>query len=121
MPADQILLKGMQFYGYHGIHAAEKERGQRFIIDLSMESDARPAASSDDLAHTVNYAAVYATVRQITEGPSLNLLETLAETIAAQILTDFDIRAITVSVKKPDVALSGPLDYAAIRIHRERR
>ena len=120
MPPDQILLKGMEFYGYHGVHAAEKERGQRFIIDLTMERDARPAASSDDLADAVNYAAVYAAVRQITEGPSLNLLETLAETIATRILTDFDIRAITVSVKKPDVALSGPLDYAAVNIHRER-
>ena len=120
MPTDQILLKGMEFYGYHGVHAAEKERGQRFIIDLTMERDARPAAASDDLAHAVNYAAAYETVRQITEGPSLNLLETLAETIAARILTDFDIRAICVCVKKPDVALNGPLDYAAIRIHRER-
>ena len=121
MPADQILLKGMEFYGYHGVHAAEKERGQRFIIDLTMERDTHSAASSDALSDTINYAAVYDTVRQITEGPSLNLLETLAETIATRILTDFDIRAIHVCVKKPDVALSGPLDYAAVNIHRERR
>lgn len=120
MPTDQILLKGMEFYGYHGVHAAEKERGQRFIVDLTMERDVRPAAASDDLADTVNYAAVYDAVRQIAEGPSLNLLETLAETIAARLLTDFDIRAVAVRVKKPDVALGGPLDYAAVRIYRER-
>ena len=120
MPTDQILLKGMEFYGYHGVHAAEKERGQRFIVDLRMERDVRAAAASDDLADAVNYAAVYEVARQIAEGSSLNLLETLAETIAARVLSDFDVRAVAVRVKKPDVALGGALDYAGVRIYRER-
>ena len=118
---DKILLQGMIFYGYHGVNSAEKAQGQRFVVDLELERDHRAAGASDDIADTVNYAAVYAVVRDIMEGKSHNLLEHIAETIAARALSEFDIRAVGVRVKKPEVAIKGSiLSYAGVEIYRVR-
>lgn len=118
---DKILLQGMVFYGYHGVNSAEKTQGQRFVVDLELERDHRAAGTSDDIADTVNYAAVYAVAREIMEGKSHNLLEYIAETIAARVLGEFDVRAVGVRVKKPEVAIKGSiLSYAGVEIYRER-
>ena len=46
---DKVFLHGLVFYGYHGVGAAEKARGQRFIVDITMECDTRAAGASDNL------------------------------------------------------------------------
>ena len=50
----KITLTGLTFYGYHGASKAEKELGQRFVIDLEIESDLEEAANSDNLEKTIN-------------------------------------------------------------------
>ena len=60
---DRILLNGLHFYARHGALAAERELGQRFLVDLELSVDARPAGRSDDLSLTVDYAAVHACAR----------------------------------------------------------
>lgn len=121
MPQDKILLHGMVFYGYHGVNSEEKSLGQRFVVDLAMERNHRIAGKSDDLADTVNYAKVYELVRGIVEGESFNLLEKLAETIASGVLAEFDVQAVSVRVKKPEVAIKGSvLSYAGVEIYRGR-
>ncbi len=82
----------------------------------------RAAGVSDDLTQTVNYSAMYKRVKAIVEGPPRDLIETLAEDIASALLTDFPgTTAVTVTVRKPEVALKGAmLDAAGVRIHRTR-
>ena len=119
MPRDKIELKGMVFYGYHGIAPEEQKLGQRFIVDLEMERDLNKAGLSDDPDDTVNYALVFEKVKQITEGPSRKLLENLAETIAQQVLDGYDLDAIRVIVRKPEVPMQGSiLDHASVEIYR---
>ena len=121
MSRDKIQLKGMVFYGYHGVSPAEQELGQRFVVDLETQRELGVAGLSDDPEDTVNYSRMYRLVREIMEGPSRRLLESLAETIAQRVLADFDVDAITVRVKKPEVPMKGSiLDYAAVEIFRER-
>src|SRR5215467_7700931 len=97
---DRIILAGMIFYGFHGAREPAKQLCQRFIIDLEMALDLRGAGQSDDLEHTVSYSEVYRVVRAIAEGPSLNLLEAVAEQIATAVLSAFDpIHAVDVTVK----------------------
>ncbi len=121
MPTDKIVLKGMVFYGYHGVAPEEQKLGQRFIVDLEMERDLSKAGLSDDPDDTVNYALVFDRVKEIMEGPSRKLLENLAETIAQQILDSFAIDAIHVRVKKPEVPMQGSiLDHAGVEIYRSR-
>ena len=119
--ADRIRLKGMIFYGFHGVGPEEQQVGQRFVVDLDVERDLRAAGRSDDPADTVNYAQMYRVVKEIVEGPSRKLLESVAESIAEAILDGFDVEAVTVTVKKPEVPIKGSiLSHAAVEIRRVR-
>ena len=121
MANDKMQLQGMVFYGFHGIDPAERELGQRFIVDLEVRRDLRAAGLSDDPADTVNYSHLFRLVKEIVEGPSRNLLESLAETIAQRVLEGFDVDSVTVTVKKPEVPMKGSiLTHAAVEIVRER-
>ncbi len=73
MNEDRILLEGMIFYGRHGTLPAERELGQRFIVDIELRCDLRPAGLSDDLAKTVDYGEVHRQAREIAEGPPAGL------------------------------------------------
>ena len=53
---DTISVTGLELWGHHGVFDHEKATGQTFIIDLSVEVDTDKASSSDDVAHTLNYA-----------------------------------------------------------------
>jgi len=97
----KITLTGLTFYGYHGASKAEKELGQRFVIDLEIESDLEEAANSDNLEHTINYVEIFELVKEIVESGSKNLLETLANSIAIKILSRFDVESISVKISKP--------------------
>lgn len=117
---DKILLEGMTFYGYHGVRQAEKELGQRFVVDLEVWKDLAPAGHGDDLALTVNYAALYRLVAGIVTGPPCNLIETVAERIAAAILAQFPVEAVRVRVRKPEAPIPGVLAGAGVEILRRR-
>ena len=55
---DKIILKGIQFHGYHGVTEAERQLGQKYEIDLELMTDLSAAGKTDDLTHTINYAQV---------------------------------------------------------------
>ena len=120
MEGDKIQLQGMVFYGFHGISPAEQELGQRFVVDLDVQRDLRSAGASDDPEDTVNYSRMYRLVKEVMEGPSRKLLENLAETIAQGILEGFDVGAVRVKVKKPEVPMKGSiLAYASVEVFRQ--
>ena len=75
---DTIFLNGMRFYGYHGVLEAENDIGQIFVVDVVLKVDLSAAGKSDLVEDTVNYAEVYADVKEIMEGEPKNLLEHLA-------------------------------------------
>ena len=120
--ADEILLEGMRFYAYHGVNPEERALGQRFSVDVAVAVDLRQAGQSDDLVDTVSYSAVYKLVRRIVEGEPRNLIEAVAESIAAEILAGFPpVERVSVTVRKPEAPLKGSLlDAAGVRITRSR-
>lgn len=121
MADDSIMLEGMVFYGYHGVNQAEKDSGQRFVVDLEVEKDLRAAGKSDNVNDTVSYSHLFRVVKEVIEGPSRDLLETVAEEIAGRILGSFDVEAVRVAIKKPEVPIKGSvLSYAAVEITRRR-
>jgi dihydroneopterin aldolase len=99
--SDKIFLSGMTFFGYHGVDSAERSLGQRFVVDVTLTQDLRAAGATDDIANTTNYAAVYRLVRAIVTGPPCNLIEHLAEKVAAAILLETLAQSVTVRVRKP--------------------
>jgi len=107
MTEDRILLEGMVFFGRHGTLSAERELGQRFVVDLELRCDLRAAGTSDDLTKTVDYSEVYRLAREIVEGPPVGLTETVAERIAATVLGRYPrVEAVRVKVAKPQVRLN---------------
>jgi len=117
-PYDSIILKRMEFFGFHGVEDLEREQGQRFLIDVTCSIDLRLAGTTDDIGATCNYVEIYSIVRQIVEGTQFKLIESVAELIAENILQISPVREVKVRVSKPEVLLGGVLDYAAVEIRR---
>ena len=100
MPTGRLILSGLTAYGYHGNNQAERRLGQTFTADLDVRLDTQRAAASDHLSDTVSYPVLEKIARQILEGKPVNLLETVAERIAAAILKQPYVVQVTVRVTK---------------------
>ncbi|WP_407560205.1 dihydroneopterin aldolase [Streptomyces sp. 184] len=118
--ADRVALHGLRARGHHGVFAHERAEGQQFVVDLVLHLDTRPAAAADDLARTVHYGVVAEETVAIVEGEPVDLIETLAERIAAQCLTHAPVRQVEVTVHKPDAPITVPFDDVTITITRSR-
>ena len=117
---DRILLSGLEFFGRHGCHDAERELGQRFLVDIEIECDLQAAGETDDPAESVDYVVLYNNAKEIVEGESVSLLETLAHRIALSALQDERVQSAWVRVRKPHIALPGRLDYVGVEVTRAR-
>lgn len=121
MMMDTIEINKMAFYGYHGCRDFEKERGQTFYIDVAMMLDLKKSGQTDDLKDTVNYSAVFDTVRAITEGKPFQLIERLAEVVAAALLKKYPINTVRVRVHKPSAPITGMFEDVSVAIERSQQ
>ncbi|MFZ5650563.1 MAG: dihydroneopterin aldolase [Bacillota bacterium] len=119
---DKIIMKGMRFFGHHGVLAHEREQGQIFVVDMELGLDLEPAGKSDDLSHTVSYAEVFDLVEEVVTGPPMNLIEAVAREIASRVLTRFgQVQEVGVMLKKPSAPVQGLFEYMAAEITRVRK
>jgi 7,8-dihydroneopterin aldolase/epimerase/oxygenase len=121
---DRVALINMRFDGKHGVLPEERENAQPFEVDAEIYLDVRPAGLADDITRTVDYREVFRICREVVEGPSFQLIEAVAETIATRLLVEFRAFAVSevaVRVRKPRVALPGSLDTALVEIRRRPR
>jgi len=118
--SDRIALLGLRARGRHGWLAREREEGQTFVVDVVLVVDTAAAAGSDDLADTVDYAAVGEQVVAVVEGEPVNLLETLAQRIADACLVDGRVAEVEVTVHKPDAPMPVPFDDVTLCATRRR-
>jgi len=117
---DRIVLQGISARGRHGVLDFEKADGQDFVVDVTLEVDLRRAGRSDVLAHTVNYAEVAADVVSLITGPSLDLIEALADQIAASALRRPLVQAVEVTVHKPQAPMGVPFGDVRVSVERHR-
>jgi dihydroneopterin aldolase len=107
-------------FGHHGYLEAERRLGQRFLVDLWVETD-DAAVASDDIEDTVDYRHLAELVRDVFAGPERQLLEGLAGAVADGVLERFPgARGIRVRVRKPDVILEPSAEHAAVIVERVR-
>lgn len=118
--SDRITLKGISAKGYHGVLDFEKHDGQTFVVDVEMDVDLSQAGTSDELADTVNYAEVAGDVVALVEGESLDLIEALADRIAAKVLTRPLVESVVVTVHKPQAPVGHPFTDVAVTVERLR-
>jgi dihydroneopterin aldolase len=118
--SDRIIVRGMRFLGRHGVGAAEREEPQPFEVDLVLRLDLSRAAASDDLAATIDYAALFELARSIVEERSFHLIEALAGAIADAVLAGHPVDDVEVRVRKPKAPLPGAFETVEARIRRRR-
>ena len=118
--SDIIRLTGLAFYGYHGVSAAEKETGRAFEVDCELEADLAEAGRSDQLADTIDYTRVYATIKAVVEGRVFALLEGLASEIATLLLDKFPIHRVTLKVRKLHPPIAGQIEHIEVEVTRRR-
>jgi dihydroneopterin aldolase len=111
---DQITLSGLRTRGHHGVYDFERAQGQDFVVDVLLELDLSAAAASDDVADTVHYGELADRLVKIVEGEPVNLLETLADRLAAACLLDGRVSAATVTVHKPQAPI--PHEFADVSV-----
>jgi dihydroneopterin aldolase len=114
----RISLAGIGLVGHHGHHAAEKELGQRFEIDLDLYVDIEVAARTDQLADAVNYERVYEVVERVVGSDRFSLLETLATDLVETVYREFDVQGVTLRIRKPSVPFCPNLGYVEIEVSR---
>ena len=116
----RIELRSLVVFGNHGYLEEERRLGQRFLVDLWV--DVRGSASDTDrIEDTVDYRRLAELVRDVFAGRERLLLEGLAGAIADGIVKRFSaVEHVRVRVRKPDVVLDPPVDYAAVIVERSR-
>lgn len=117
---DQIRLTGITALGYHGVFEHERREGQTFVADVVVHLDTRRAAARDDLAHTLDYGALAEQVAAVLSGEPVDLIETVAERIAATVLASGVVQAVDVAVHKPHAPIQVPFGDVVVAIHRDR-
>ena len=113
-----IELHGLELRGFHGALDWEREQGQRFHFDIELEVG--DAGSSDRLEDAVDYREIAACVRDVSGARAYHLLEALATALAEELLERFPAERVSVRVRKPDVVLDPPVEYAAVTAERRR-
>ena len=114
MKNDIIRLRNMRFYAYHGLFPEEARLGQRFEVDV----DFSEAGRGDDLEQSVNYADVYKIVEEVVTQRRFNLVEALAEHLAAAIGASHAPISLVVRVRKPHPPVPGDFDGIEVEIQR---
>ncbi len=123
LDSDRICVTGIECFGHHGVLPIERRDGQRFVIDVVLHTSTRRAAARDDLAATVDYSEVVRLVTDRVSGTPFDLIESLAEAIAGDLLAlagvgRGGVDRVDVVVHKPDAPLPAPVADVSVSIGR---
>lgn len=117
---DAVHLRGLEFFAYHGVLSEEAKLGQKFSIDVDFYLDLKPAGDSDRVEDTVSYAEVYQVIHHCVTENRFQLIESLAEKIAQEILAGFPCQSVRVEVHKPGAPIAAVFRDVSVEIWRER-
>jgi dihydroneopterin aldolase len=109
-----VELRGLEVFGHHGAYPEEKEDGQPFWFDVELEVGDRGA--DDDLETAVDYTAVAAAIRALSDGRRFDLLEALATAVADDLFARFRLERLRLRVRKRPAGL--PVEHSAVIVER---
>jgi 7,8-dihydroneopterin aldolase/epimerase/oxygenase len=114
-----IEITGLSLYTNHGVSEAEREVGQRLVIDLRLDVGETDATVTDSIEDTVDYAAVCQLVALIAQQRSHKTLERLCATIANRLLADYELEGVWVKATKPEPPIALSVDEVSVEVWRE--
>src|SRR5947209_15084426 len=119
---DSIFIKGVLIHARHGLLEHESEVGQRFVIDLELDTDLSESSRTDKLSDTVSYSNVVATATSAFKDTNYKLLERAAGAVADAVLAAFPrIRAVKVTVHKPHAPIAAIFEDVGVVLTRARQ
>ena len=114
-----VEVTGLSLYTHHGVTEAEREIGQRLILDLRFDAGACDATVTDDVSDTVDYADVCTTVALVAQQRSYRTLERLCSAIADRLVDEFGAERVWVKAAKPEPPIPLPVEEVAVEVWRE--
>lgn len=119
MSSDELAVTGIECFSHHGVFEQERRDGQRFVVDLVLGLDTRPAAAGDDLAATVDYGDLVLAVKSAVESDPVDLIESVADRIASVCLAT-GVEWCRVTVHKPQAPIQASFADVTVTITRGR-
>ncbi|MCK5068863.1 MAG: dihydroneopterin aldolase [Bacteroidales bacterium] len=116
----KIVIEEMEFYAFHGHYQEEQIVGNRFLVDLEMETNLSVPASSDNLNDAVNYQLAYQIIKNEMRRTKSNLLENIGKRMLDALFAKMDnIEKATIRVRKLNPPLGGPIKSVGITMSRK--
>jgi dihydroneopterin aldolase len=118
-PVVTIEISGLSLYTHHGVTDAEREVGQRLVLDLRLEVGECDATITDRVEDTVDYGEVCQVVALAAQQRSYKTLERLCSAIAERLLEQFDAESVWVKAAKPEPPIPLPVEEVSVEVFRE--
>jgi dihydroneopterin aldolase len=114
-----IEVSGLSLYTRHGVTEAEREIGQRLVIDIRLEVGECDATVTDMVEDTVDYGTVCNVVALVAQQRSYKTLERLCSAIADRLLADFAAEEVWVKAAKPEPPIALPVSEVSVEVWRQ--
>jgi 7,8-dihydroneopterin aldolase/epimerase/oxygenase len=114
-----VEITGLSLYTHHGVSAAEREVGQRLVLDLRLEVGEVDATVTDMVEDTVDYGAVCETVSLVAQQRSYRTLERLCSAIADRLIADYAAEEVWVKASKPEPPIALPVESVSVEVWRQ--
>src|SRR5688572_2504278 len=116
----KILISSIDCVAAIGVTSEERTMKQRLSIDVEIRVDSARPALTDSLKDALDYSQVARAVAEVCKSRDYHLIETLAESIARRVLTDFETPTVRIVVRKLSVVLEPRVQYVSVEIERSR-
>jgi dihydroneopterin aldolase len=114
-----VEVSGLSLYTHHGVTDAEREVGQRLVVDLRLEIGDVDATVTDLVDDTVDYAEVCSAVALVAQQRSYKTLERLCAAIADRLISDFDAERVMIRCAKPEPPIPLPVEEVSVELWRD--
>jgi 7,8-dihydroneopterin aldolase/epimerase/oxygenase len=118
-PEVTIEVSGLSLYTHIGVTDAEREVGQRLLVDVRLELGDCDATITDRLEDTIDYSQVCQMANLVAQQRSYRTLERLCAAIADRLLDTYDAQTVWVKAAKPEPPMALPVSEVSVEVWRE--
>ena len=114
-----VEITGLSLYTHHGVSEAEREVGQRLVVDVRLDMGECDATATDSIEDTIDYVQVCQLIALVAQQRSHSTLERLCSTIANRLLSDYELEAVWVKASKPEPPIALSVEEVSVEVWRE--